>query len=524
PIAAYAPALARGWTAGTVIDDAPIEIPIRGSAPYFPRNYDLKFLGLMTMREALRTSRNVPAIKVLTSIGIESGIEMARQLGIDSLDTDPSDGVSDLNPTLALGGLTYGVSVLDMAAAYATFANGGVYSEPYAIRRVVDRYGNVVLENRPQQRVVLEPEVAWVLTDMLRNVIYPHRIGRAGTGYRAALAGGRPAAGKTGTTDDYYDVWFVGYTPELTTAVWIGHDEPREMRGETSSGTHPAWIWKRIMDGALADLPVKDFTQPDNIVRVRICKQTGLLPSPYCPDSEQYTEVFVRGTEPTEVGQLWQPATVCREDPTVLYQPGCGCTPMERVFLNRPRVEPVTRTVGGRTQTYTVEDMALAPPTATCEARPGAGQSGRAEIRIHRDALEPMVIWDGARAGEPFTLVVTAADAAAVLRIEELGLEASLEAGETRQLQFVPERAGVFSIEVDVDNKTLYGRLVVREGSGEGGGAGSPPNGGASGEDDRRGGSEQDDEQGRGGEQPPDRGQQEPPPDDEGEDDAGGQD
>lgn len=463
PIVVYAPALANGMTPGTVVDDAPVTISIRGSAPYSPKNYDLRYSGLMTLRDALRNSRNVPAVTTLMSVGIETAVDFAQRLGISTLDTDPSDGVSDLNPSLALGGLTRGTTVLELAEAFATFANMGIHSEPYAIRKVVDRYNTTVFETRPQQEPVMEPETAWLLTDMLRNVIYPHRIGRAGTGSRAALEGGRPAAGKTGTTDDYYDVWFVGYTAQLTTAVWLGHDEPKEMRGKTTSGTHPVYIWKRIMDGAHAalELPVLDFPEPDNIVKVRICKQAGLLPGPYCPPSEQYTEVFVRGTEPTETEDIWQLYTVCEDNPQLLYQPGCSCRPVEKVFLNRPR--PAGE--------GTTDDMSLAAPTQTCEVRAAPDNQGgqRATIVIHPDSFEPMVIWSFARDrdSEPFLLTVSAPETAATFAIPDLDVRVQLGAGDTARIELWPSSPGTYSIEVTVDNRTMHGRLVVRGRSGD---------------------------------------------------------
>src|SRR5690606_19894987 len=190
PLIVYAPALLNGFTPGSVLDDSPVRFEIPGSEPYVPRNYNRnEFRGLMTMREAIRLSQNIPAVKLLNAIGVETGVRFAARLGLDTLDLDPSDGKSDLNLSSALGGLTHGVTLLDLAEAYATFANLGVRQEPFAIRRVEDRYGTLVLEpaRDREQAVVMEPEVAWLMNDLLKNVVYPHRLGVDGTGRGAKL-------------------------------------------------------------------------------------------------------------------------------------------------------------------------------------------------------------------------------------------------------------------------------------------------------------------------------------------------
>ncbi|HEX6989029.1 MAG TPA: PBP1A family penicillin-binding protein [Bacillota bacterium] len=500
PLFVYAPALLHGWTAGSVVDDAPVQYPIAGSEPYFPRNYNRsQFLGLMTVREALRLSQNVPAVRVFNAIGVETGVRFAQRLGLDTLDLDPSDGKSDLNLSSALGGLTRGVTLLDLAEAYSTFANLGVRQEPYAIRRVVDRYGTAVLEpsRDREQEVVMEPEVAWLMTDLLKNVVYPHRLGVAGTGAGAALRAGdavRPVAGKTGTTSDHKDVWFVGYTRQLLTAVWIGHDQPVSMQGQTTSSRHPVEIWRNIMEPAHEGLPVEDWEEPQGIVRVRICKQSGRLPGPYCPDTQQYTEVFLRGTEPTEFGEIWKPFTVCQEDPTFLYEPGCTCTPVEQVFLDRPPVEFETDTG----ETFVVQDAQLAPPQQTCQASPQM-QSGAAHLRIYRTSVEPNLIWN-AYSGETFTLYATAVEAPARLLIPDFNVDTEIEQGQTLKITFTPQEPGRFVFEVHVDSYRIPGYLVVRRGEGNGAGEGEGQAGDGDDEDgDRRDGDAGDEDGGDGG-------------------------
>jgi len=463
PLIVYAPALLNGFTPGSVLDDSPVRFEIPGSEPYVPRNYNRnEFRGLMTMREAIRLSQNIPAVKLLNAIGVETGVRFAARLGLDTLDLDPSDGKSDLNLSSALGGLTHGVTLLDLAEAYATFANLGVRQEPFAIRRVEDRYGTLVLEpaRDREQEVVMEPEVAWLMNDLLKNVVYPHRLGVDGTGRGAKLQAegrARPVAGKTGTTSDHKDVWFVGYTPQRLTAVWIGHDQPVSMQGQTSSGSHPVEIWRKVMEVAHEGLPIEDWAEPQGIVKVRICKQSGQLPGPYCPDTQQYTEVFLRGTEPTEIVDIWKPYMVCQEDPTLLYQPGCSCTPVEQVFLDRP---PVDLEWAGD-QTFTIQDMQLMPPQQTCQVAPEP-QEGTAHLRIYRYSVEPNLIWN-AYAGRPYTLFVTAVEVPARLLIPDLGVDTPVEEGQTLRITFTPPRAGQFVFEVHVEGYRVPGYLVVRQ-------------------------------------------------------------
>lgn len=238
----YLAAIQSGKTPGSIVDNSPVDFN-----GWRPQNYERNYEGNITYRYALQHSRNVPAVKIADEVGMSKIIDLAKKMGITTL-TD-----EDNNLSTALGGLTHGVSPLEMAEAYGVLANGGVKVQPTAIIKIVDRNGQVVEENSIQEKRVVEEKDAAIITDMLESVI------NGGTGGNAAI--GRPAAGKTGTTDDEKDAWFVGYTPDLVTAVWIGDDYGSETLGITGGST-PAVMWRQFMSAALANTPASDFNVP----------------------------------------------------------------------------------------------------------------------------------------------------------------------------------------------------------------------------------------------------------------------
>ncbi|HEY9599227.1 MAG TPA: transglycosylase domain-containing protein [Cyanophyceae cyanobacterium] len=212
-----------------------------GSGWYSPRNYGGGYSGAVTIRTALMKSINVPAVKIGKAVGLDKVIETCRTLGIKS----PMEPVT----SLPLGAI--GVTPLEMAGAYATFASGGWYSEPTVIARVTDSSGNVLLDNTPKPRLVLDPWAVASLNSVLQSVV------EGGTGKAAQL--GRPAAGKTGTTSSERDIWFVGYVPQLAAAVWVGNDNNRPLGGGATGGVYAAPIWRNFMSKALQDQPVQYF-------------------------------------------------------------------------------------------------------------------------------------------------------------------------------------------------------------------------------------------------------------------------
>ncbi|MGG6237324.1 transglycosylase domain-containing protein [Nodosilinea sp. AN01ver1] len=245
----YYTAFATGrYTPDSSIADTPVSYP-DGYRYYSPKNYDGSFMGNIPIRTALEMSRNVPAVKLGQAVGVNQIIELCRTLGINS----PMQPVT----SLPLGAVD--LTPMEMAGAYATFASNGWYSEPTFILQVSDSSGNVLLDNTPQPQLVLDPWAAAALTDVLQGVI------ARGTGTAAQI--GRPAAGKTGTTDSQRDVWFVGYVPQLSAAVWIGNDNYSPMRSGTTGGTYAAPVWKDFMQQALVNVPVENFRRPSEFVQ-----------------------------------------------------------------------------------------------------------------------------------------------------------------------------------------------------------------------------------------------------------------
>ncbi|WP_374041970.1 transglycosylase domain-containing protein [uncultured Veillonella sp.] len=242
----YLAAIQDGMTPGTVMDDKKIEFN-----GWSPKNYEGTYSGQMTLRYALQHSVNTIAVQLADAVGMRKVLNLASSLGITTLDDS-----KDNNLAAALGGLTNGVKPIDMAVAYGTLANGGVKVKPVAITKIVDRNGQVVEENSTEEQRVVDPKYAYVITNMLESVM------SGGTGGGASI--GRPAAGKTGTTDESKDAWFVGYTPDLVAAVWMGDDYGIETLDDITGGTVPAVIWRDFMSQALnaMEIPASDFTVP----------------------------------------------------------------------------------------------------------------------------------------------------------------------------------------------------------------------------------------------------------------------
>lgn len=245
----YISAVEKGMTPGTIVDDSPITI-----AGWSPQNYSRTFSGKMTLRQALMNSVNVPAVKIAQEVGMHNILANAENMGISTLVF--KGGNNDENLAAALGGLTQGVTPLDMASAYGVLANSGVHMEPLAIIRIVDRNGNVLEENTAKGTQVISQKTAYIVTNMLESAVLH------GTGGNAYI--GRPMAGKTGTTDDTKDAWFVGYTPDVAAAVWMGDDFDGTLQGLTG-GTVPAAIWRDFMYAAVADMPANHFPTPAGV-------------------------------------------------------------------------------------------------------------------------------------------------------------------------------------------------------------------------------------------------------------------
>jgi penicillin-binding protein 1A len=278
----YAAAIDKGYTPATMIIDSPIVFEdTERDFTWKPKNYKEKFYGPTRLREALAKSRNVVTVKILKDIGIDYAIDYSRKMGIHS----------HLNRDLSMALGSSGVSLLEIVNAYSVFANQGYRVKPIFVTRIEDRDGNVLEEIQPEKEKVIEQTTAFIINSMLESVV------KEGTGKRVKALN-RPVAGKTGTTNNLYDAWFVGYTPDYITGVWVGLDEEASMgRGETGSRAASP-IWLDFMQGVMAGKPVKSFEVPEGIVFARIDAQTGLLPIP--ESQETIFECFKEGTEPTE--------------------------------------------------------------------------------------------------------------------------------------------------------------------------------------------------------------------------------
>lgn len=237
----YAAALQNGFTPESIVTDEPVTYRWAGQE-WSPENYDRKYYGPTTLREALAYSRNIVTVKLVDAIGIDTVKSFAQKAGIDS--NMPRE------LSIALGSMS--VSPIELTAAYSAFANSGMKYKPIAIKYITDSKGAVLEENMPKGDEVVSPEIASQITSMLKDVIV------YGTGMRANI--GRTAAGKTGTTNDYKDAWFIGYTPQLTAGVWVGYDDMRRSLGQLEVGGRAAApIWANFMKNALSDMPINDF-------------------------------------------------------------------------------------------------------------------------------------------------------------------------------------------------------------------------------------------------------------------------
>ena len=273
----YTTALLRGFPLTTMLEDEPISFPIPGGKTWEPKDFDEKWHGWISMRYALENSINVATIRLEEKIGPKAVVETAHRMGIQS----------HLEPVLSLTLGSSDVTLLEMASAYGVFASGGVRATPLAVLKVTDSNGKVLEDNLPQRTVVLSPEVAYVMTDLLKGVV------KRGTGTAANI--GIPQAGKTGTADDYRNAWFIGFTPSLVTAVWVGNDDDSPMH-KVVGGSLPARIWAAFMKQATAHTDNKDWARPANVVEVNVCGTTGTPAGPDCADAR--TELFIKGTEP----------------------------------------------------------------------------------------------------------------------------------------------------------------------------------------------------------------------------------
>ena len=324
PIGVYGPAIeSKNWTAASVIDDSPMVF----EGKQWPKNWYEGFRGLHTLRQSVEQSVNVNAVKVFVDLGVQKSLEFAKNLGISSI--VESGEVNDLNASaLALGGMSNGVSPLEMAAAYGAFANEGVYTEPICYTKVTDKNGTILLERTPETHQAMSEGTASIMTDILRSTVTD------GLAKRAQVSN-MPTAGKTGTTTDNYDAWFVGFTPYYSAAVWIGNDVNLEL--DEGSASAPR-VWQLVMNEVHKGLSRKEFTMSDEVVTAQIDIKSGKLPSELSAldprGSTVRTEYFLEGTVPIEIDDVHVQADVCNAS-GYLATPWCSDHSV-KVLIDRP--------------------------------------------------------------------------------------------------------------------------------------------------------------------------------------------
>lgn len=308
-VAVYAPALdSAGLTLATVQNDAPFNYADGRPVSNW---YSTGYRGLNSLREGIRESMNIIAVKTLTQISPQLGFDYLKNFGFTTLvDREEitvngkTEIFSDIQQSLALGGVTYGVTNEELNAAYATIANGGTYIKPKLYTKVLDHDGNVVLDNTlPQSRQVIKETTAWLLTDAMVDVV------TTGTGASVNF-GNMAMAGKTGTTSDYNDVWFSGYTPYYTATTWAGFDNNVKLTGDEKNLAKK--LWRAVMSEIHADLPSESFSVPSGIVTATVCSRSGKLPIAGLCDGTLRTEYFAENTIPAETCDVHYAGQICQ--------------------------------------------------------------------------------------------------------------------------------------------------------------------------------------------------------------------
>lgn len=362
-LAAYAPALdSAGLTLATVMNDAPFNYdtgqPVRNW-------YGESYKGLCSLRDGIRESLNIVAVKTLTQITPQLGYDYLLNFGFTTLEEGKVIGnqvFSDIGQPLALGGITNGVKNIELNAAYATIANGGTYIEPKLYTKVVDPNGNVILDNtEPASKRVLKETTAFLLTDAMVDVI----VGQGGTGASVNF-GNMAIAGKTGTTSDYNDVWFSGFTPYYTATTWAGIDNYGKLKSKEEKNLAKT-LWKAVMSRIHEDLPYESFTMPAGIVQATVCSRSGKLPIAGLCDGTLKTEYFAEGTVPTESCDVHYQGNICEY--TML--PACEECPFKiSGTLELTPVEDVSLQSGSSTTVVNPDGTVTTTPAATTNMCP----------------------------------------------------------------------------------------------------------------------------------------------------------
>jgi len=344
PLSVYLPSLDLGYSAAYVLDDLP---RYNEKGERWPKNWyehkSIKYWGKQTLRKSIEQSINTNAVSMLETIGVDASMDSLKKLGLINTENaerdtfiSPEENTSnnDVNlASLALGGLTKGFSPLAMTAAYGAIANDGVYIEPIAYTKVVNNKGEVILENIPETHVVVSPEVASLMKDILRSTVNP------GLSYKAKLPErlGIDVAGKTGTTQANGDFWYMGFSPYYVGGIWVGNDNVQMKLSGDSGAT--ARLWSGIMTPIHEGLAPAKFELNKNLVPVKVCSQSGKIPTDLCAHDQRgsqiITEYFIPGTQPTETCDVHVKAHVCSSSNMLKSQFCPGDLSVEKVFITR---------------------------------------------------------------------------------------------------------------------------------------------------------------------------------------------
>jgi len=383
----YIASFEQGWTPATLFWDVRTEFPDGANPPYVPLNYDREFHGPVLLRDALANSYNVPAVEALQYVGVDGLLEMASRLGIASLSRPeevcpeyPYDQRPSYGLALTLGGGE--VKLLEMTGAFAAFANEGVLMEPSPVLRIEDSRGNVLVDNSaPTGRQVVSPEHAYLITHVLSD----EEARCAEFACPSVLELSRPAAAKTGTTDDYRDAWTVGYTPGLAAGVWVGNSDNGSMT-EVPGAAGAGPIWHSFMEAALDGRPVRDFPRPSGIVEHEICADSGTEPTEHCPN--KVSEVFAAGQPPLDKSHDWYQMVEIDQLTGLRANEFCPDHVVQRLMLN---IEDERGRTWVQSHPEQFEGLPLAPMETCSDAgerpnvsisRPSDGEVVRGEVDV----------------------------------------------------------------------------------------------------------------------------------------------
>jgi len=383
PVVAYLPAIdLLGWGPATIIDDSPPRLNEDGTNVW-PENYEYNYAGLQTMRWVVEQSRNAAAVRTLEAVTPAKGVEYGRKLGLPLVTREEDPAYNDENLSLTLGGLTRGVTPLEMTAAFGVIGNLGQKVDPVVVTRIENKYGEVIWEAKPAVEQVVDRAAAWLMVDVLKGVI------KNGTpAYETKGWHGWPAGGKTGTTEDWHDAWFIGFTSEIVVGVWTGYDNdegrqrlPYGVKNWTGAGP-PTRIWTAIMDEYYQEAP-PDWERPRGVVQAQYCAMTGNQPSIWCPQDQIKTDWFLVGHEPQpetwfqQVEVVQVPFLTTSDGKEIkrylLWQEGCEGTPERLTLIKRPTTWVKHPTNPNNIWRYWPADWWREVPTEYCTPVKGSG-------------------------------------------------------------------------------------------------------------------------------------------------------